>query len=82
MAIFLYSPFALAIFMMNGQVHYGMGLISAKGNIFGGYVGSRIAIHQGNNFVRWVLMIVIILFSAFCLTSTNSLQILLKSNDC
>lgn len=79
MIVFLYSPFALAIFMMNDQVHYGMGLISAIGNIFGGYVGSRIAIHQGNNFVRWVLMIVIILFSAYLLNIHELITNLVKA---
>lgn len=63
--VFLYSPFALAVFMMNDQVHYGMGLIAAIGNVFGGYVGSRIAIRWGSNFVRWVLMVVIIVFTAY-----------------
>ncbi|HRW64067.1 MAG TPA: sulfite exporter TauE/SafE family protein, partial [Bacteroidales bacterium] len=29
MTVFLYSPFALAVFMMNDQIHYGMGLIAA-----------------------------------------------------
>lgn len=67
MTVFLYSPFALAVFMMNDQIHYGMGLIAAIGNIFGGYVGSRMAISWGNNFIRWVLMVVIILFSAYLL---------------
>jgi uncharacterized protein len=67
MTVFLYSPFALAVFMMNDQVHYGMGLIAAIGNVFGGYVGSRMAINWGNNFVRLVLMAVIILFSAYLL---------------
>ncbi|MCK5170154.1 MAG: sulfite exporter TauE/SafE family protein [Bacteroidales bacterium] len=67
MTIFLYSPFALAVFIMNDQVHYGMGLIAAIGNIFGGIVGSKMAISWGNSFVRWVLMIVIIVFSAYLL---------------
>jgi len=67
MTVFLYSPFALAVFIMNDQVHYGMGLIAAIGNVFGGIVGSRMAISWGNNFVRWVLMVVIILFSAYLL---------------
>ena len=67
MIVFLYSPFALTVFIMNDQVHYGMGLIAAIGNIFGGIVGSKMAISRGNNFVRWVLMIVIIAFSAYLL---------------
>ena len=67
MTVFLYSPFALVVFMMNDQVHYGMGLIAAIGNVFGGYVGSRMAISWGSNFVRWVLMAVIVLFTAYLL---------------
>jgi len=67
MTVLLYSPFALAVFVMNDQVHYGMGLIAAIGNVFGGYVGSRMAISWGNNFVRWVLIVVIIAFSAYLL---------------
>jgi uncharacterized membrane protein YfcA len=67
MTVFLYSPFALAVFIMNDQVHYSMGLIAAIGNVFGGYVGSRMAISWGSNFVRWVLMVVIILFTAYLL---------------
>lgn len=67
MTVFLYSPFALAVFIMNDQVHYGMGSIAAIGNIFGGYVGSKMAISRGSNFVRWVLIVVIIIFSAYLL---------------
>lgn len=67
MIVFLYSPFALAVFIMNDQVHYGMGLIAAIGNVFGGIVGSKMAISWGSNFVRWVLMVVIIVFSAYLL---------------
>ncbi len=67
MTVFLYSPFALTVFIINDQVHYGIGLIAAIGNVFGGYVGSRMAISWGNNFVRWVLMVVIITFSAYLL---------------
>jgi uncharacterized protein len=78
MTVFLYSPFALAVFMMNDQVHYGMGLIAAIGNVFGGIVGSRMAISWGNNFVRWVLMVVIILFSAYLLDIPDLLKKLIS----
>ncbi len=61
--VFLYSPFALGIFMFNHQVDYRLGLISAIGNVFGGIVASRFAIQKGANVVRWFMMVVIILFS-------------------
>lgn len=61
--VFLYSPFALAVFILNNQVDYRLGLISAIGNIFGGIVASKIAIKKGVGFIRWFLIIVIVLFS-------------------
>lgn len=67
MIVFLYSPFALAVFILNNQVHYGIGLIAAIGNVFGGIVGSKMAISWGSNFVRWVLIVVIVVFSAYLL---------------
>ncbi len=65
MVVFLYSPFALAVFMLNDHIHYEAGLIAAAGNILGGLVGSNLAISKGNNFVRWILMVVILLFAGY-----------------
>ncbi len=67
MIVFLYSPFALGVFMLNGQVDYKIGLISAIGNIIGGLVGSNMAMNRGNVFVRWVLISVIVLFAGYLL---------------
>jgi hypothetical protein len=67
MIVFLYSPFALGVFMLNGQVDYQIGLISAIGNILGGLVGSNMAMNKGNAFVRWVLILVILLFAGYLL---------------
>ncbi len=61
--VFLYSPFVLAVFMMNDQVDYSLGLISAIGNVVGGIAASHFAVKRGAGFIRWVLMIVIVLFS-------------------
>lgn len=61
--VFLYSPFALAVFIIHNQVDYRLGLISAIGNIFGGIVASRMALKKGAGFVRWFLVVVILLFS-------------------
>ncbi|HQP04454.1 MAG TPA: sulfite exporter TauE/SafE family protein [Bacteroidales bacterium] len=65
--VFLYSPVALAIFIMNGQVEFLLGSIVAVGNIFGGWVGSRIAIKRGSGFIRILLVIIIAIFSAYLL---------------
>ncbi|WP_096427891.1 sulfite exporter TauE/SafE family protein [Labilibaculum antarcticum] len=66
--VLLYSPFALIIFMMNDQIHYGIGAIAAIGNVLGGYVASRFALNWGSNFIRWILMLIIILF---CIRALN-----------
>ena len=61
--VFLYSPFALLVYMLNGQVHYGIGMIAAIGNVLGGLVASQFALSWGSNFVRWLLILIILLFS-------------------
>jgi uncharacterized membrane protein YfcA len=61
--VLLYSPFALAIFMLNGHIHYGMACITAIGNITGAYVASKYAANWGSNFLRWLLIVIILLFS-------------------
>lgn len=73
MIVFLYSPFALGVFMINSQVDYKVGLISAIGNILGGLVGSNMAMSRGNTFVRGVLVTVILLFAAYLLDIPNLL---------
>jgi len=67
MIVFLYSPFALAVFMLNSQVNYEVGLIAAIGNVAGGIVGSNLAISKGSGFVRWILVAVILLFAGYLL---------------
>lgn len=59
--VLLYTPIALAVFMYNDQVNYGYGFILAIGNMGGALVASRVAVSWGANFVRWVLILVILL---------------------
>jgi len=59
--VLLYTPVALAIFMLNDQVNYKWGLILAVGNMLGAFVGARVAVSWGATFVRWVLLTVILI---------------------
>ncbi|PKQ63245.1 hypothetical protein BZG02_10535 [Labilibaculum filiforme] len=70
--VLLYSPFALIIFIMNDQIHYGIGAIAAIGNIFGAYVASHFAVNWGANFIRWILLIIIL---TFCMQSFNLIHL-------
>lgn len=60
--VFIYTPFALAVFMLNGEVHYAIGLISAIGNTLGGLLASKFAIKYGSKYLRWFLAIIIFSF--------------------
>jgi hypothetical protein len=64
LSVLVYSPFALMVFVLNNQVDYKIGLISSIGNIFGGYLASRLAVNWGAGFIRWFLVVIIILFNA------------------
>lgn len=61
--VFIYSPFALAIFIYYHQVNFSYGLIAALGNVAGGILASKMAIKKGSGLIRWFLAAVILLFS-------------------
>jgi len=61
--VLLYTPFALGVFVMNGQVDYKIGLILAAGNMIGAYIAANFAVSLGAKFVRYILLAVIIFAS-------------------
>jgi len=54
--ILLYTPVALVIFFLAGDVHLWMGLLLAAGNMAGAWFGTRIAVKWGAAFIRWVVL--------------------------
>ncbi|MCK9269625.1 MAG: sulfite exporter TauE/SafE family protein [Bacteroidales bacterium] len=62
--VMLYTPFALVVFIVNDQVNWAYGLVMTIGNVAGAYIASHMAVKQGANFVRWVIVVVILLTSA------------------
>ena len=69
--VLLYTPLALIVFILNDQVRWDYGLIHAIGNIIGAFVASRFAVSWGVNFVRWVVIVVIVIFSSDLLGLIN-----------
>ena len=61
--ILLYTPFALAVFVLNDQVNYGMGLLLAAGNMLGAWVGANMAVKWGAVFLRYFLLVAILIAS-------------------
>jgi uncharacterized protein len=59
--VLLYVPFTLIVFVFQGLVMWEYGLIHAIGNVIGAYIASKYAVKWGNNFVRWIIVFVIII---------------------
>lgn len=59
--VLVYSVFALIIFIIYGQVDFKTGLILSCGNVVGAWLATRYAVKWGVNFVRWVLVIFILI---------------------
>lgn len=58
---FLYSPFALLIFIWHNQVNWLYGIVLAMGTFAGGWLGARMAVKKGASFIRWVIVAVVVL---------------------
>ncbi len=61
--VLAYAPFTLLVFLYYGQINWLYGLVLAIGNVIGALVASRMAVKKGVEFVKWVIVIVV-LFTA------------------
>lgn len=61
--IFIYTLPALLIFMLSGNVRYKLALALAAGNALGGWWAAKLSIKKGDNFIRIVLFIVVIVMA-------------------
>lgn len=61
--VLAFTVFALAIFILNDQVNYIYGFILAAGNILGALIAARFAVKWGPKFVRYLLLIILIVAS-------------------
>jgi uncharacterized membrane protein YfcA len=58
--VLCFTPFALAVFVMGGQVQWAIGFILGIGNMLGAWVASRMAVKRGAEFAHVILILVII----------------------
>ncbi len=59
--ILLYTPLALVIFFMHGDVHLVLGLVLAAGNMTGAWIGTKLAVKGGARFLRYVVLVAILI---------------------
>jgi uncharacterized membrane protein YfcA len=62
--VFLYTPFSLAIFILNHQVDYKLGFIVAAGSMIGAWIGARMSVKWGPGVVRIILLGTLLIASA------------------
>jgi len=62
--ILCFTIFALVIFIIHGQVQWDAGLILAAGSMAGAAVATKLAVKKGSEFVRVLLVIVLIVTAA------------------
>ena len=61
--ILLYTPLALLIFFMNGDVNLWIGLVLAVGNMTGAWIGTKIAVKWGAVLIRYFVLVAILFAS-------------------
>jgi len=59
--VFFYAIFALAVFLISGQVNYMYGLLLSAGSVIGALIASYFAVKKGAGFIRAVIVLSIIL---------------------
>ncbi len=57
--VMAYTPFSLVVFMVYGLVNWEFGLVLSIGNVIGAFIASRYATAWGANFIRYVIIVVI-----------------------
>lgn len=62
--VMVYTIFALIVFVLNDKVNWQFGLIHSIGNITGAFIASRYALTWGAAFIRWFIIVLIIITSA------------------
>lgn len=66
-AVLIYTPIALTIFIIHGQVNWPVAIIYAIGNMAGGFVASKIAIRFGAKFIKIAVTIMVFTMSFWLL---------------
>ncbi len=62
--VLFYTIFALLVFIFNDKVNWQFGLIHSIGNVTGAFIASRYALSWGAGFIRWFIIVIILITSA------------------
>ncbi len=73
---FFVTVIALIVFIVDQDIRWLYGLVMGVGTIGGALLASRLAVKKGVNFVRWVIVVLILVFSAHFLDILNINEII------
>lgn len=62
--VLFFTIFALTVFAINGDVNWVIGLVLAVGNMLGAWVGARVAMERGAQWVRGFLILIVVVSAA------------------
>jgi uncharacterized membrane protein YfcA len=62
-SVLLVTALALAIFAIDGSIHWPMGIALAIGNTLGGLIGVRLAVTKGHRWLKGVVTATIVVFA-------------------
>lgn len=62
--VLAYAPFTLFVFIYNNLVDWKYGLILAIGSGIGAFIASKLAVSKGVVFVKWVIVVVVLITAA------------------
>lgn len=70
----LLSPVSIIPFIISGNINYTFGLVHGVGNIIGAYIASRKATAIGVKYIRWIMIIMILISLAHTFYSQGTLD--------
>ncbi|MBN1339552.1 MAG: sulfite exporter TauE/SafE family protein [Bacteroidales bacterium] len=59
--VLMYVPLSLVVYIWGGMVDYTAGFVLAAGQVTGAYFGARAVVVRGAGFIRWFMIIVILI---------------------
>jgi uncharacterized protein len=60
--VLIYTPFVFGVFVLNEQVEYTLGIVTGIGNLIGGLLAARLVLRWCSSFIRWSLIVVMVIF--------------------
>jgi uncharacterized membrane protein YfcA len=70
--VLVFTVAALLVFVLNDQVRWGLGLMLGLAQAAGAWVAVRMAVERGAAFVRWVVVVIIVLAAGALLAGVGA----------